>query len=152
MKTVLTYGTFDLFHVGHVKLLQRAAALGDRLYVGMSSDIFNEVKGKKCVIPYKNRAEIVSAIKYVHKVFPENNWEQKIEDISRFGVDVFVMGDDWRGKFDHLKEFCDVTYLERTEGISTTGLKEVLSAFEAEKMKQFKDGVDAIQLIVEQLS
>jgi len=152
MKTILTYGTFDLFHIGHVRLLKRAAALGDKLYVGISSDEFNAGKGKKSILSYEHRAEIVEAVRYVDGVFPENNWDQKVDDIKRLKVDVFVMGDDWRGKFDELKAHCDVTYLERTEGISTTELKQVMSAFETEKMQDFRRGLDAIQSIVKQLS
>ena len=152
MKTIPTYGTFDLFHIGHVRLLKRAAALGDKLYVGISSDEFNAGKGKKSILSYEHRAEIVEAVRYVDGVFPENNWDQKVDDIKRLKADVFVMGDDWRGKFDELKAHCDVTYLERTEGISTTELKQVMSAFETEKMQDFRRGLDAIQSIVKQLS
>lgn len=152
MAIVVTYGTFDLFHVGHVRLLKRAAALGHELHVGISSDEFNTIKGKKSVLPYEQRAEIVSAIKYVTSVFPENHWKQKVEDIKRLKADMFVMGNDWAGKFDELKEHCDVTYLERTDGISTTELKQALSAFESDKMKSFREGLDAIQHIVAQLS
>lgn len=152
MTVVLTYGTFDLFHIGHVRLLERASQLGDELYVGISSDDFNIGKGKKSILPYAQRAEIVSAIKYVHGVFPENNWDQKVADIKRLNADVFVMGDDWAGKFDELNTHCKVKYLERTEGISTTELKQVLAAFESEKMQSFRQGLDAIQSIVDQLS
>jgi len=125
-KVVITYGTFDLFHIGHLNLLKRAKALGDFLIVGVSTDEFNAIKGKKSVYPYEHRAEIVRSIKYVDLVIPERNWEQKIEDIKKYNVDVFVMGDDWKGKFDYLKEYCEVVYLPRTEGISTTELKEAL--------------------------
>jgi glycerol-3-phosphate cytidylyltransferase len=125
-KNVLTYGTYDLFHVGHARLLERASGLGDRLFVGVSSDSFNAIKGKECVIPYDDRAEIVAALRHVHHVFPENDWEQKVEDIQRYNIDVFVMGDDWAGEFDHLKAHCEVVYLPRTEGISTTSLKDRL--------------------------
>lgn len=152
MKTVITYGTFDLFHIGHVRLLERAAALGDRLYVGISSDSFNEIKGKKSILPYDHRAEIVSAIKYVDGVFPENDWEQKPKDIARLSADIFTMGDDWKDKFDSLKEYCEVIYLPRTDGISTTDLKRALQAFETSKMKEFRAGLDAIQSIVSQLA
>lgn len=152
MTTVLTYGTFDLFHIGHVQLLKRAAALGDRLYVGVSSDEFNAGKGKKSILPYKHREEIVKSIRYVYDVLPENNWEQKIDDIKRLNVNIFVMGDDWQGKFDNLKEYCEVVYLSRTEGISTTEIKQVLKAFEVEKLQQLRQGLDTIQSIVNQLS
>lgn len=129
MKTVITYGTFDLFHVGHLNLLKRAKELGDYLIVAVSSDRFNwEEKQKKCEIPDKDRMAIVEAIKYVDKVIPEDSWEQKIEDVKKYNVDVFVMGDDWKGKFDFLKDYCEVVYLPRTEGISSTQLKEDLKS------------------------
>jgi len=125
-KTILTYGTYDMFHIGHLKLLKRLKSLGDKLIVAVSTDEFNEIKGKKTIIPYEQRAEIVEAIKYVDMVIPENNWEQKVTDIQKYNVDVFSMGHDWEGKFDELKEYCEVLYLPRTEGISTTVLKEQL--------------------------
>ena len=129
MKTVITYGTFDLFHVGHLNLLRRAKELGDYLIIAVSSDRFNwEEKQKKCEIPDKDRMAIVEAIKYVDKVIPEDSWEQKIEDVKKYNVDVFVMGDDWKGKFDFLKDYCEVVYLPRTEGISSTQLKEDLKS------------------------
>lgn len=129
MKTVITYGTFDLFHVGHLNLLRRAKELGDYLIVAVSSDRFNwEEKQKKCEIPDKDRMAIVEAIKYVDKVIPEDSWEQKIEDVKKYNVDIFVMGDDWKGKFDFLKDYCEVVYLPRTEGISSTQLKEDLKS------------------------
>lgn len=128
MKKVITYGTFDLFHVGHLNILRRAKELGDYLVVAVSSDAFNEIKGKKCVIPDYERMAIVEAIKYVDEVIPENDWEQKIRDVQEHDIDVFVMGDDWEGKFDFLSEYCDVVYLPRTEGISTTQLKTVLKS------------------------
>ena len=124
MRTVVTYGTFDLFHVGHLKLLERARALGDRLIVGVSTDAFNESKGKRTVIPYADRAAIVQALQIVDEVIPEESWEQKTEDIRRLGVAVFVMGEDWRGKFDELKALCEVVYLPRTPLVSTTSIKE----------------------------
>lgn len=128
MKTVITYGTFDLFHHGHVKLLERARALGDELIVAVSTDAFNAVKGKKCVHPYEHRREIVEAIRYVDRVIGEEQWDQKESDILQNGVDIFVMGDDWNGKFDHLSNVCQVTYLPRTEGISTTAIKGELAS------------------------
>ncbi len=132
-KTVITYGTFDLFHIGHLKLLQRIKNLGDRLIVAVSTDEFNTLKGKKTIIPYEQRAEIVSNIKCVDLVIPENNWEQKIEDIKKYNVDIFTMGNDWEGKFDFLKEHCEVIYLDRTEGISSTQLKQTLKSFSVSK-------------------
>ena len=126
MKKVITYGTFDLFHVGHLNILKRAKALGDYLIVAVSSDAFNAIKGKKCAIPDYERAAIVGAIKYVDEVILEESWDQKIDDVKNNDIDVFVMGDDWTGKFDFLKEYCEVVYLPRTPDISTTLLKEKL--------------------------
>ncbi|MFP4549142.1 MAG: glycerol-3-phosphate cytidylyltransferase [Fidelibacterota bacterium] len=126
MKKVLTYGTFDLFHYGHLRILQRAKALGDYLVVAVSTDEFNAIKGKECTYPYEHRAAIVKAIKYVDEVIPEHNWEQKIDDIKTHDIDVFVMGSDWQGKFDDLKKYCDVVYLDRTQDISTTQIKNEL--------------------------
>lgn len=124
---ILTYGNFDLFHIGHLRLLERAYQLGDELYVGVSTDDFSlKDKNKKCIIPYKHRAEIVQNSKYVYEVFPEMHWDQKISDIQKYNIDIFVMGDDWKGKFDFLKQYCQVVYLPRTPYISTTYLKELL--------------------------
>lgn len=125
-KTVLTYGTFDMFHIGHLELLKRLKKLGTKLIVAVSTDEFNEIKGKKTIIPYAQRASIVEAIKYVDMVIPENDWEQKITDIKELDVDMFAMGDDWEGKFDFLKEYCEVIYLPRTSDISSTDLKQQL--------------------------
>lgn len=122
-QTILTYGTFDFLHVGHVRLLQRAKALGDFLIVGLSTDEFNLVKHKSAFIPYEQRKEILEAIKYVDLVIPENSWKQKVEDVHKHQVDTFVMGDDWLGEFDFLKEHCQVVYLPRTEDISSSCLK-----------------------------
>lgn len=126
MKKVITYGTFDMFHIGHLNMIKRAKELGDYLVVCVSTDEFNQLKGKKCVIPFVERAEIVRAIKFVDEVIPEENWEQKENDIDDHEIDVFVIGDDWEGKFDFLKEKCEVVYLSRTAGISTTQLKNGL--------------------------
>lgn len=124
MVRVLTYGTFDLFHYGHLRILQRAKSLGDYLIVAVSTDEFNQIKDKKSTYPYNERTEIVNSIKYVDEVIPENNWEQKIEDIKKHKIDIMVMGDDWKGKFDFLKEYCQVLYLERTPNISSTEIKD----------------------------
>lgn len=121
--TVITYGTFDLFHIGHLKILQRAKMLGDKLIVGISTDSFNLKKNKKTVIPYHERAEIIGNIRFVDHVLPESNWEQKADDIIQHNVDIFVMGNDWEGEFDFLSHYCEVKYLPRTEGISTTKIK-----------------------------
>lgn len=118
-----------MFHIGHLKLLQRLSQLGDELIVAVSSDEFNNLKNKTVLIPYDQRAEIVANIKCVDRVIPEHNWEQKIEDIQKYKVDIFAMGDDWEGKFDFLKEYCEVVYLERTKDISTTQLKKSLTNF-----------------------
>ena len=123
MRTVITYGTFDILHIGHINLLRRSRALGDRLVVGLSSDEFNRGKHKSSLLNYENRKAVLESIRYVDEVFPENNWEQKIDDIRRYGASLFVMGDDWRGKFDFLAEHCEVRYLSRTDGISTTDIK-----------------------------
>lgn len=127
MKKVITYGTFDLLHHGHIRLLERAKGLGDYLIVAISSDEFNLGKGKVCTYSYEERAHIVKAIRYVDEVIPETNWEQKINDVRDNDVDIFVIGDDWEGKFDFLKDHCEVVYLPRTEGISTTQVKESLA-------------------------
>ena len=120
MKVVLTYGTFDLLHVGHINLLARAKQLGDYLIVGCSTDEFNCEKNKKSYYTYEERKKILEAVRYVDLVIPEETWEQKIDDVMKYKVDVFVMGEDWKGKFDFLKQYCEVVYLPRTEGISTT--------------------------------
>jgi glycerol-3-phosphate cytidylyltransferase len=127
MKKVITYGTYDLLHVGHINLLRRAKELGDYLIVVVSSDEFNAIKNKKAYYSFEDRKKILEAIKYVDEVLPEYTWEQKIDDVVNNNVDVFVMGDDWKGKFDFLKDYCEVVYLPRTEGISTTKIKEDLN-------------------------
>ncbi|MBN2788881.1 MAG: glycerol-3-phosphate cytidylyltransferase [Candidatus Delongbacteria bacterium] len=128
MKKVITYGTFDLFHIGHLNILKRAKALGDYLVVAVSTDEFNLIKDKVCTYPYEERAAIVEALKYVDEVIPENNWEQKIKDVQNHNIDIFVMGNDWVSKFDFLKEYCQVVYLPRTDGISTTEIKNGLKS------------------------
>ncbi|WP_085991046.1 glycerol-3-phosphate cytidylyltransferase [Oceanobacillus senegalensis] len=126
MKKVITYGTFDLIHNGHINLLRRAKELGDYLVVAVSTDEFNELKNKKSYHSYENRKVILEAIRYVDEVIPEHNWEQKVDDVKKHHIDIFVMGDDWKGKFDFLKDFCKVVYLPRTVGISTTKIKNDL--------------------------
>lgn len=126
MKKVITYGTFDLFHVGHLNILKRAKALGDYLVVAVSSDKFNAIKGKKAYHSVTDRVAILEAIQFVDEVIVEEGWDQKVNDIQEHNIDLFVMGDDWEGKFDYLKELCEVVYLPRTEGISTTKIKNDL--------------------------
>ncbi|MBE6767008.1 MAG: glycerol-3-phosphate cytidylyltransferase [Ruminococcaceae bacterium] len=126
MKRVITYGTFDLIHYGHINLLKRAKAQGDYLVVALSSDKFNEGKGKKSYFTYEERKAMLEAIRYVDMVIPEENWEQKVTDIDKYDIDVFVMGDDWKGKFDFLADKCEVVYLPRTPEISTTKIKDEL--------------------------
>ena len=140
MKRILTYGTFDLLHYGHIRLLKRAKALGDYLIVALSTEEFNEIKGKKSYHDYKTRKEMLEVIRYVDLVIPEENWEQKINDVREYHVDVVVMGSDWAGsdKFDYLKDYCEVVYLDRTEGISTTKIKKDLG------LQEPVNGVDQI--------
>ena len=133
MKRVLTYGTFDLLHYGHIRLLQRAKALGDYLVVALSTDEFNAGKGKTAYHNYETRKKMLEAIRYVDLVIPEECWEQKLNDVDKYDIDIVVMGSDWAGsdKFDYLKEHCEVVYLDRTEGISTTKIKGDLGLQEA---------------------
>lgn len=127
MKKIITYGTFDLLHYGHINLLERAKAMGDYLIVALSTDEFNAYEKKKTTyFSYEERKRLLEAIRYVDLVIPEENWEQKISDVKEFKVDTFVIGDDWKGKFDFLKEYCEVVYLERTPEISTTKIKQDL--------------------------
>lgn len=127
MKKVITYGTYDLFHHGHINIIKRARELGDYLIVGVSSDEFNEKeKDKDTYFTYEQRKMVVESLKYVNKVIPETNWDQKIEDVKKYDIDVFVIGDDWKGKFDFLKEYCEVVYLERTPEVSSTKMKHDL--------------------------
>lgn len=130
---VLTYGTFDLLHYGHIRLLQRAAALGDYLVVALSTDQFNEEKGKKSFYSYETRKEMLEAIRYVDLVIPEERWDQKINDINEYHIDIVVMGSDWGGdsRFESLRDYCDVVYLDRTSGISTTQVKKNLGIIQS---------------------
>lgn len=124
MKRVITYGTFDLLHYGHINLLRHAKQQGDYLIVGLSTDTFNWIyKHKKSYFSYKERKQLIEAVRYVDLVIPESCWEQKIKDIQAYSVDKFVIGNDWKGKFDFLKDYCDVIYLPRTPEISTTQIK-----------------------------
>lgn len=127
MRKILTYGTYDLLHFGHINLLKRAKELGDYLIVGVSTDEFNKLKGKKSYFSFEKREYMLGSVKYVDEIISENSWDQKIDDIKKHKIDIFVMGDDWKGKFDYLKEYCEVVYLPRTEGVSTTEIKANLS-------------------------
>ena len=147
-KVVITYGTFDLFHIGHLRLLQRAKQYGDFLIVAVSTDEFNAIKGKSAVIPYEQRAEIVKNIKGVDLVIPEESWEQKVEDIKKYNVDVLVMGEDWKGKFDYLKDYgVEVVYLPRTKGISTTKIKKILSMASSVPIKKLEEALTILSQI-----
>ena len=143
MKKIITYGTFDLLHYGHINLLKRAKQLGDYLIVALSTDEFNKGKNKKSYFTYEKRKLLVESIRYVDLVIPETSWEQKRKDIKEFKIDLFVMGDDWKGKFDFLKDLCEVVYLSRTPEISTTAIKNKLKSLgdkpinhHAEQLKQ----------------
>ena len=127
MRKVITYGTFDLLHYGHINLLRRAKAYGDYLIVVVSSDEFNiKEKNKECYFSYEIRKQLVEAVRYVDLVIPEESWDQKISDIKEYHVDTLVIGDDWKGKFDYLKEYCEVVYLPRTPEVSTSQIKNDL--------------------------
>lgn len=126
MKKVITYGTFDLLHWGHIKLLERAKSLGDYLVVAISTDEFNRIKHKEAYHSFEHRKLILEAIRYVDEVIPESHWEQKVQDVKDHDIDIFVMGDDWKGEFDFLKDYCEVVYLPRTNGISTSKIKDDL--------------------------
>ena len=147
VKTVITYGTFDMFHIGHLKPLQRAKALSDKLVVAVSSDEFNEIKGKKTLMSFEQRAEIVANIKCVDRGIAENSWDQKIDDIKKNDIDVFVMGNDWEGKFDDLKAQCEVVYLERTEKISSTQLKKSLMNFTSVSKEDIMRAFEVIDVL-----
>lgn len=128
MKRILTYGTFDLLHYGHINLLRRAKALGDYLVVACSTDEFNLGKGKKCYFSYEERKQLLESIRYVDLVIPEESWEQKASDVREYHIDTVVMGSDWEGseRFEYLKDLCEVVYLPRTPEISTTQIKSDL--------------------------
>ena len=130
MIRVITYGTYDLLHYGHINLLRRARELGDYLIVGLSSDEFNhDEKGKECYFSFEQRKTMLDAVRFVDQVIPESCWEQKRSDIQEYDVDIFVMGDDWKGQFDYLEEEgVKVVYLERTPEISTTQIKTDLNS------------------------
>ncbi|MFC3093091.1 glycerol-3-phosphate cytidylyltransferase [Alteromonas sediminis] len=151
MTTIVTYGTFDLYHIGHVKLLKRLKQMGDRLVVGLSTDEFNQLKGKQVVIPFEDRKEILLSCRYVDDVFEEHSWEQKRDDLIREKADIFAIGDDWAGKFDDLEDIVKVIYLPRTKDISTTELKTVLSYLDKEKVSEVKNVMDNLVTLINQL-
>lgn len=128
MKRVITYGTYDVLHFGHINLLKRAKALGDYLIVGISTDEFNSVKGEKAYYMYEQRKSIIENLRFVDLVIPENSWAQKQNDIQKYQADIFVMENDWEGKFDELEELCEVIYLPRTEGVSSTQTKNYINS------------------------
>lgn len=148
MKVVLTYGTFDVFHVGHLRVLERLKGLGDHLIVGVSTDEFNAEKNKKSLLSYEDRAAVVSAIRCVDQVIPENHWDQKIEDVKKYKVDVFGMGDDWEGKFDFLKPYCEVVYLKRTMGISSTKVRNIVQNLSLDHIKKIEESAREVANIL----
>ncbi len=148
-RVVLTYGTFDLFHIGHLNLLKRLKTLGDYLVVAVSTDEFNRGKGKQTIIGFEDRIEIVRACKYVDLAIPETRWEQKIEDVHEHGVDVFAMGDDWTGKFDFLKPYCEVVYLPRTANISSTSIKNSLRIYSPDQLERMRVALAETQAILQ---
>lgn len=131
MKKVITYGTFDLLHTGHINILRRAKELGDHLTVAVSTDEFNMLKHKEAYHSFQERKQILEAIRYVDEVIGEDSWDQKEKDVTKHNIDIFVMGNDWEGEFDFLKDQCEVVYLPRTSGISTTKIKEELKDSDA---------------------
>jgi len=151
MKTIITYGTFDLFHVGHLNLLRRLRDLGDRLIVGVSTDEFNSCKGKRSIIGFSDRAAVVSAVRYVDIVIPECSWDQKLEDIKKYSVDVLGMGDDWKGRFDSYRDQCEVVYLERTWGISSSSVRNGIGGEHASELLLLRQAADTILRITRSL-
>jgi len=145
MKKVITYGTFDLLHRGHINILRRAKELGDHLTVAISSDEFNKVKNKTSFYSFEERKFLLESIKYVDEVIPEHDWEQKIKDVQQRKIDIFVMGDDWKWKFDFLEEHCKVQYFPRTEWISTTQLKSTLKWINNENIEKIEKVLEALK-------
>lgn len=151
-RIVVTYGTFDLFHIGHLRLLQRLRDLGDALYVGISTDEFNEGKGKRSFIRYEHRAEIVGALAIVAGTFPESTWEQKRDDIRRMNASVLGMGDDWSGRFDEYRDICEVVYVPRTPDVSSTSLRERLAPFGDEEREKLQAALEVMSDLLRSLS
>lgn len=152
MKRILTYGTFDLMHYGHIRILQRAKALGDYLVVAVSTEEFNELKGKKTYHNFETRKKMLEAVRYVDLVIPETDWEQKIDDVKKYDIDVVVMGGDWEGneKFEILRDYCDVQYLPRTDGISTSKIKDDLSKIKKD-LKDMKEDLAEVKEEIEEI-
>ena len=150
-KTIITYGTFDMFHIGHLNLLKRLAEMADKVIVAVSTDEFNEEKGKKVLIPYEQRAAIVQAIDCVDLVIPEHSWEQKISDVKKYEVDIFAIGNDWEGEFDFLKEYCEVIYLDRTQNISTTKLKKSLNKLLSVSKEEMIQAFETLRILHDEL-
>ena len=148
-KVVLTYGTFDLFHIGHLNLLQRLRDLGDYLVVGVSTDEFNATKGKQTVVRFEDRLRIVQNIKCVDLAIPENSWDQKRDDIEKHRVSTFGMGNDWYGKFDELRDRCEVVYLPRTTNVSSTSMKKLLSVLDKTHIDELKRALGIISAIID---
>ena len=138
MKRILTYGTFDLLHIGHLNLLKKAKSLGDTLIVGLSTDRFNQEKNKKSILSYDLRKKTLESLDFIDMVIPEDSWDQKSNDILMYSIDTFTIGDDWLGHFDHLGAYCEVNYIKRTPGISSTMLKQILiSSIKINKSKAY---------------
>lgn len=148
-KVVLTYGTFDLFHIGHLNLLQRLKELGDVLVVGVSTDEFNASKGKQTIVSFQDRLRIVQNIKCVDLAIAENSWDQKRDDIQKHGVSVFGIGDDWKGKFDELADLCEVVYLPRTADVSSTSMKKLLNVLDKTHIDELRQALGIISTIIE---
>lgn len=144
MNIVITYGTFDLFHIGHLNILESLSHMGEKLIVGVSTDEFNLLKGKNSIHSFEERSRIIAALTCVDEVIPENDWDQKSSDIKKYGVTLFGMGEDWKGKFDDLSASCEVVYLPRTPSISTTDLKKALSKIDSAAIQQIKTGLDSV--------
>lgn len=148
MKTIITYGTFDIFHVGHVRLLKRLKELGDRLIVAVSTDDFNRQKGKSSLINFDDRCEVLSSVKYIDLIISESSWDQKRRDIEYYNVDIFAIGDDWLNKFDDLKDLCEVIYLPRTFGISSTSIKTSAYPMVPSRLIELRNSAESILQIV----
>ena len=150
-KTIITYGTFDMFHIGHLNLLKRLKSMADTVIVAVSTDEFNLGKGKKTLIPFEQRIEIVKAIKYVDLAIPEVSWDQKIQDIEEYKVDIFAIGKDWEGKFDFLNEYCQVHYLQRTKVISTTEIKRSIKSLLSIPHEDLIRAFDVLEILKKEL-